>query len=152
MLVTYLSYMQNSFHSTMASTITDNTATSGKALLNNGHPPHPVDEPIVRVQPPRREDLQPSYAKVLKPDQEDSSSHGWYASMIDGLGSVIGTCGAVPCCIICPNPYRPVQQGTVGLISKFGRFARAVDPGLVKVNPLSEKLIAIDVKMQIVGK
>jgi erythrocyte band 7 integral membrane protein len=132
----------------MASNFTDNTTNSGKALLNNGAAHR--DAPIVHVEPPRREDLQPSYAKVLKPDQEDASSHSWYASMIDGLGSFIGTCGAVPCCIFCPNPYRPVQQGTVGLVTKFGRFARAVDPGLVKVNPLSERLIAIDVKMQIV--
>lgn len=31
---------------------------------------------IVNVQPPRREDLQPSYARVLKPDSEDESQHG----------------------------------------------------------------------------
>jgi erythrocyte band 7 integral membrane protein len=128
---------------------TGNTGGSGKALLNGANPR--LEEPIIRVQPPRHEDLQPSYAKVLKPDSNDASTHSWYASMIDTLGSVIGTCGAVPCCVLCPNPYRPVQQGYVGLVTKFGRFARAVDPGLVKVNPLSEKLIAIDVKMQIVG-
>lgn len=40
----------------------------------------------------------------------------------------------------------------MGLVTRFGRFARAVDPGLVKVNPLSERLIQIDVKIQIVGK
>jgi erythrocyte band 7 integral membrane protein len=111
----------------------------------------PHNKPFIHVEPPRREDLQPAYATVLKPDREDAGGHGWYGSMINTLGTVIGTCGAVPCCVICPNPYRPVQQGTVGLVTKFGRFSRAVDPGLVKVNPLSERLIAIDVKMQIVG-
>ncbi len=70
--------------------------------------------------------------------------------MIDTLGRCIGTFGAVPCCVICPNPYKPVAQGNVGLVTKFGRFARAVDPGLVKVNPLSEQLIQVDVKIQIV--
>ena len=35
-------------------------------------------------------------------------------------------------------------------VTKFGRFARAVDPGLVKINPLSEKLFQVDVKIQIV--
>lgn len=39
----------------------------------------------------------------------------------------------------------------MGLISRFGRFYRAVDPGLVKINPLSERLIQVDVKIQIVG-
>jgi erythrocyte band 7 integral membrane protein len=60
--------------------------------------------------------------------------------------------GAFPCCIICPNPYKNVQQGNVGLITKFGRFYKAADPGLVKVNPLSERLIQVDVKIQVEGK
>lgn len=51
-----------------------------------------------------------------------------------------------------PNPYKPVEQGNVGLVTKFGRFARAVDPGLVKINPLSESLLKVDVKIQIVGQ
>jgi len=70
---------------------------------------------------------------------------------VDTLGVCIGTLGAIPCCIICPNPYKPVSQGNVGLVTKFGRFYRAVDPGLVKINPLSERLIQVDVKIQIVG-
>ena len=67
------------------------------------------------------------------------------------LGRTIGFLGAIPCCIVCPNPYKPVNQGYVGLVTKFGRFYRAVDPGLVKINPLSEDLKQIDVKIQIVG-
>jgi erythrocyte band 7 integral membrane protein len=127
----------------------------GKAPIENGassYHSRRADEPIVKVQPPRREDLQPSYARVIKPDDADADQHGWYGSMINSLGACIGTMGAIPCCIVCPNPYKPVNQGNVGLITKFGRFARAVDPGLVKVNPLSENLIQVDVKIQIVGK
>ncbi|GAM86599.1 hypothetical protein ANO11243_046130 [Dothideomycetidae sp. 11243] len=105
---------------------------------------------IIQVEPPRREDLQPSYAQVLKPDAQDDSTTGWYGSMIATLGSIVGTCGAIPCCVVCPNPYKPVTQGNVGLVTRFGRFSRAVDPGLVKINPLSEKLYTVDVKIQIV--
>ena len=119
--------------------------------LNGGSSRKRADEPIVKVQPPRREDLQPSYARVIKPDDADAETHGWYGAMINALGTCIGTLGAIPCCIVCPNPYKPVSQGNVGLVTKFGRFARAVDPGLVKVNPLSESLIQVDVKIQIVG-
>lgn len=128
------------------------TDTNGKAPLydNMNGADRRHEGPLVKVEPPRREDLQPSYAQVIKPDTEDESQHGWYGSMIDTLGRCIGTCGAVPCCIVCPNPYKPVAQGNVGLVTKFGRFARAVDPGLVKVNPLSEQLIQVDVKIQIV--
>ncbi|OBT91881.2 hypothetical protein VE01_10141 [Pseudogymnoascus verrucosus] len=104
---------------------------------------------LINVEPPRREDLQPSYAQNLVGESEQGT-HGWYGSMINTLGNCIGTFGAVPCCIICPNPYKPVSQGNVGLVTKFGRFYRAVDPGLVKINPLSERLIQVDVKIQIV--
>jgi len=106
------------------------------------------ERPLVSVVPPRREDLQPSYAQLLPP-QEDDGTHGWYGSMVNTCGSIIGFMGAIPCCICCPNPYKPVSQGNVGLVTKFGRFYRAVDPGLVKINPLSEKLIQVDVKIQI---
>ena len=121
---------------------------SGKAPINGAGP---SSAPIVKVQPPRLEDLQPSYAKVIKPDDIEEH-HGFYRSIRDSLGSCIGLLGAIPCCCICPNPYKTVDQGNVGLITKFGRFARAVDPGLVKVNPLSERLLSVDVKIQIVGR
>ncbi|KXT02089.1 hypothetical protein AC578_6691 [Pseudocercospora eumusae] len=127
---------------------------NGKAPIDSGsnhsRQGNNAVDPLVKVQPPRREDLQPSYAQVIKPDTEDASQHGWYGSMVNALGSCIGTLGAIPCCIVCPNPYKPVAQGNVGLVTKFGRFARAVDPGLVKINPLSENLIQVDVKIQIV--
>ncbi|KAF2487435.1 hypothetical protein BDY17DRAFT_288964 [Neohortaea acidophila] len=130
-----------------------NGDTNGKAPLDHssgGSRTHVPGEPLVHVEPPRREDLQPSYARVIKPDDEDEDQHGWYGSMINGLGTCVGTLGAIPCCVCCPNPYKPVAQGNVGLVTKFGRFARAVDPGLVKINPLSESLIQVDVKIQIV--
>jgi len=123
--------------------------------LDNGKTPtppvgfRPQNGGVIKVQPPRREDLQPSYALMLQ-GEADTENHGWYGSMINTLGSCIGCMGAVPCCIICPNPYKPVSQGNVGLVTKFGRFCRAVDPGLVKINPLSERLIQVDVKIQIV--
>ena len=89
-------------------------ANSGKAPLGydgtSTHSSRRTDEPIVKVQPPRREDLQPSYAQVIKPDTEDAAQHGWYGNMINTLGSCIGTLGAIPCCIVCPNPYKPVAQ------------------------------------------
>ncbi|KAH0542796.1 hypothetical protein FGG08_002844 [Glutinoglossum americanum] len=107
------------------------------------------DNPILRVERPRREDLQPSYAQTFQ-GETDAGSHGWYGSMINNLGACIGFLGAIPCCVVCPNPYKPVTQGNVGLVTKFGRFYKAVDPGLVKVNPLSERLIQVDVKIQIV--
>ncbi|KAF7508178.1 hypothetical protein GJ744_009475 [Endocarpon pusillum] len=104
---------------------------NGKAPAQSGNVGfRPANSGIVKVQPPRREDLQPSYAQTLVFETE--AVHGWYGSMINALGSTIGFFGAIPCCIVCPNPYKPVSQGNVGLVTKFGKFSRAVDPGLVK--------------------
>ncbi|DAA78247.1 TPA_exp: Uncharacterized protein A8136_4223 [Trichophyton benhamiae CBS 112371] len=120
---------------------------AGPEASGVGFRPH---HDLISVQPARLDDLQPRYAQVLLPDEENPAAHSWYSGFIHGLGEIIGTLGAIPCCICCPNPFTPVNQGQVGLVTKFGRFERAVDPGLVKVNPLSENLTTIDVKIQIV--
>jgi len=48
-----------------------------------------------------------------------------------------------------PNPFRRVEQGSVGLVSRFGQFSRSVDPGLHYVNVASESLRTVDVKIQL---
>jgi erythrocyte band 7 integral membrane protein len=56
----------------------------GSSSLNGGfrpsHTPGRSDNPMVNVQPPRREDLQPSYAQTLA-GESDQGNHGWYGSM-----------------------------------------------------------------------
>jgi regulator of protease activity HflC (stomatin/prohibitin superfamily) len=111
-------------------------------IINGGFRPQGI-----AVVPPTKHDLQRSYATVV---DADSDPQGWYGSMINTLGSCIGTLGAFPCCVCCPNPYKNVHQGNVGLVTKFGKFYKAVDPGLTRINPLSERLIQVDVKIQIV--
>jgi erythrocyte band 7 integral membrane protein len=41
--------------------------------------------------------------------------------------------------------------GSVGLVSRFGQFYKAVDPGLVQVNVCTESLRVVDVKIQIIS-
>ncbi len=62
----------------------DNGTKPGGSAINNGgfrptHTPGRSDNPIINVEPPRREDLQLSYAQTLVGD--DQSNHGWYGSM-----------------------------------------------------------------------
>ncbi|KAF9901270.1 hypothetical protein BX616_002319 [Lobosporangium transversale] len=61
----------------------------------------------------------------------------------------MGMLGSVPCIVCCPNPYKTVSQGYVGLVTRFGKFYKIVDPGLTKINPVTEKLIKVDIKIQI---
>ena len=63
----------------------DDTSKPGpSAALNGGfrpsHNPNGLSNPMVNVQPPRREDLQPSYAQTLA-GESDTGAHGWYGSM-----------------------------------------------------------------------
>lgn len=39
----------------------------------------------------------------------------------------------------------------MGLVSRFGQFYKAVDPGLVQVNVCTESLRIVDVKIQIIS-
>ncbi|OLL24016.1 Nucleolar protein 58 [Neolecta irregularis DAH-3] len=73
--------------------------------------------------------LQPSFAHQLPTAEQNL---GFYGKMIDSIGTCI------------------VSEGQIGLVLKFGKYERAVDPGLCKVNPLSERLQSVDIKIQIV--
>lgn len=44
------------------------------------------------------------------------------SATVHNLGGCVGFFGAIPCCFCCPNPFKPVDQGQVGLVTKFGRF------------------------------
>ncbi|RXK36669.1 stomatin family protein [Tremella mesenterica] len=90
--------------------------------------------------------MQPSYAQNLG---TGGIEHGFYGSMMQSLGACVGSIGMIPCCP-CPNPFKNVDQGSVGLVSRFGQFYKAVDPGLVKVNVCSETIrVVVDVKIQL---
>jgi len=114
------------------------TASSMKKPDPNKH--------VIHVEPLKRSEMQPSYAQDLGTGEV---THGVYGSMMQYLGGCIGFLGAIPCCPL-PNPFKSVQQGSVGLVQRFGHFYKSVDPGLVQVNVCTESLRIVDVKIQIV--
>ena len=61
---------------------------------NQGHP-----------APNKHGRLQQSYAKEI-----ELPYGGTYEGIMDCLGGIVGTCGSIPCCFCCPNPYNQVQQ------------------------------------------
>jgi len=68
-----------------------------------------------------------------------------YASCISCCGSFQGflatwTC----CCCCCETPYRRVPEGTVGIIMRYEKYKSVVKPGLVYINPKTERLIIVD--------
>jgi len=107
--------------------------------------PNGLSNGLISVEPLLRSEMQPTYAQEL----EITSNAGFYGNMIGCLGTVAGTLGSIPLCFCCPNPYKPVQQGFVGLVSRYGQFYKSVDPGLVKINPFAEELRTISVQIQL---
>jgi len=124
---------------------TSYSMTNESAKITGNSPPTAI--PAMKRNPAPKFELQKSFAHLLPEDERNSN---WYGRMTDRIGTIVGTCGSVPCCVCCPNPYRQVREGQTGLVLKFGKYSRAVDPGLVKVNPLSERLQTIEVALQIV--
>eukprot|EP00842_Homolaphlyctis_polyrhiza_P006582 jgi/Hompol1/6925/HPOL_002117-RA len=101
-------------------------------------------QPAPFVQPSA---MQPSYAHTLPIPR---SPHQGYEFMIASIGGIIGMLGSIPCIpCCCFNPYQVVAQGQVGLITRFGRYYKSVDPGLYFVNTLSEAMSVVDVKIQL---
>jgi erythrocyte band 7 integral membrane protein len=91
--------------------------------------------------------VQRSFAMQIPPSPT-SPNDACYEGMLTGLGRVFGMLGSIPFVCFCfPNPFKVVEQGNVGLISKFGKFERTVDPGLYKINPYCEQLRIVDVKV-----
>ncbi|KAJ2710563.1 hypothetical protein H4R19_003686 [Coemansia spiralis] len=83
-------------------------------------------------------------------EEQPMTSGTFYESLINGLGDCCGAIGQFPCCFCFPNPFKEVPQGNVGLVERFGRYYKTADPGLVKVNPYSERLRCTDTRVQIV--
>ncbi|KAJ1564257.1 hypothetical protein HK096_008884 [Nowakowskiella sp. JEL0078] len=72
-----------------------------------------------------------------------------YSSLVGGLGVFLGFIGSFPLLFCFPYPFRVVPQGQVGLISRWGKYFRTVDPGLYKINPLTDDFQIVDVKIQV---
>ena len=90
---------------------------------------------------------QKAYQQVLP---VSNPSHGFYESMMTSIGNIVGLLGQLPCTAICfPNPMKQINQGNVGLITKFGKCYKIVDPGLHAINLATEKILAIDIRVKV---
>ncbi|KAJ2910955.1 hypothetical protein GGI21_000341 [Coemansia aciculifera] len=97
----------------------------------------PPAAPTARFSPPK--------FAVVHPIQPENT----YERVITAIGDFIGGFGQIPGCFCCPNPFKEVPQGRIALVSRFGRYYKTADPGLVSVNPLTEGLCYVDTKIQI---
>jgi regulator of protease activity HflC (stomatin/prohibitin superfamily) len=79
--------------------------------------------------------------------QADSFS-GTYQSCLSCCGSCCKCC-FVPCYFCGCGAHVIVQQGSVGLVTEFGRYKRKVPPGLYVINSCTEQYQIVDLKTQV---
>lgn len=64
------------------------------------------------------------------------------------------TCGFLPKCLcfVCATckcgPVRQIEQGRIGILTEFGRIVAKLGPGLHSFNPLTQKIIKVDMRVQ----
>jgi erythrocyte band 7 integral membrane protein len=76
-------------------------------------------------------------------------SNPLYESCLTGVGLVSGFISNWMCCICCESPYKIIQEGNVGVVQKFGKFAKLYAPGLYYINPCTETMTFVDKRERI---
>lgn len=85
-----------------------------------------------------------SSSVVSNPPTEESSE-GCYECCLSSYGEFYGFLGTI-CCCICP-PYMKIEQGSIGIVKRYGKFVRLVNPGLNRFIPYVETIIPIDTRL-----
>ncbi|KAJ3215439.1 hypothetical protein HK099_006371 [Clydaea vesicula] len=110
--------------------------------------PQPVSRNIINTQPQQTSPM--NTQKLFYHEIPiGKSEHGCYEGCLSFFGKIFGLCGATPCGCCCPNPYKTVSQGEVGLITKFGKYYKSVDPGLYQINIFTEVVQKVNIKIRI---
>ncbi len=105
------------------------------------------DETTTRLPVPAQSSLIPaSFARNVSSPPHDGTC---YECCLTCCGSCCGCIGSyVPGCC-CFNPYQTVPQGMVGILSKFGRAYRVVDPGMYFINRETDGIELVDIRVRI---
>lgn len=77
----------------------------------------------------------------------------FWAGFKESIGTCLGYCCFLPpplgTCGCCCNPYQVVDQGSRGIVQRYGRATRVLEPGMHYVNPISEEMISVDIKTHV---
>jgi regulator of protease activity HflC (stomatin/prohibitin superfamily) len=84
--------------------------------------------------------------------ESDNTSYGCYQKTIQCCGDCCGFFRTwLPCICCCTEyPWQVVKQSQQALMQRFGKYVRTLDPGLHYVNPCTEKLWRVDLKIEII--
>ncbi|BCS83434.1 stomatin family protein/prohibitin-family membrane protease subunit ybbk [Cotonvirus japonicus] len=94
----------------------------------------PINHDMIRDSPNDAEYHEPVFASVLR----SIGCFFGYACM-----PTYGMCGQC-------YPYKSINKGSKGVIQEFGRFKREIPDGMHYVNPVTEKISEIDMKIKVI--
>lgn len=89
-------------------------------------------------------------ARSVKGDMAGSAITGVYRGALHGLGEAL-KCVAFPCLCLGCGPMAVIEQGSVGVLTRFGVFERALPPGMYVYNCMSQDLQKVSMKMQAIS-
>lgn len=70
-----------------------------------------------------------------------------YKSILQTFGDLVKcVCTPLICCRL--GPVKVVQQGSVGVMTRFGVLDRVLPPGMYSYNPMSQQVNVVNMKMQ----
>jgi len=72
-----------------------------------------------------------------------------YENFITCCGNICGFIQNWICCCCCDSPYKIVQEGTVGVVQKYGKYSKLYAPGLYYINPCTETMVTVDKRERI---
>lgn len=78
----------------------------------------------------------------------DNYQEPFFGKILSCLGSFFGCCCTYFCCACCCYPYKTVNKGHKGIITKFGRVEKVVADGMWRVNPMTQKLSLVDMRQR----
>ena len=82
-------------------------------------------------------------------ENKNQTNESCYGSFMDGLGRFFGCLCLFTSCGGCCNPYRTINRGNRGVITRFGTVKKVVGDGLHYVNPMSEQLTTVDMMLHV---
>lgn len=81
------------------------------------------------------------------PEEVVDSESSFYEGLLEKCGNCFGGLRIwIPCCCCVDNPYLSIVQSQKGLLQKFGKYQGLVGPGLININPCTEKVLMVDLK------
>lgn len=93
----------------------------------------------------------PKHITLPEEDQDDADVPT-YGKCMHAWGECCGcmrTWAPCICCCCVDYPYQIVPQSNVGIYQKFGRYLKTVKPGLHYINPCTETLNKVSLKINV---